>query len=137
MPNIEVRFDCNVAAAHGESHLESIEVANSQTGKTETLPARSLFIFIGATPRTDWLPDAVARDDRGFVLAGADLTCNGRVRPEWPLKREAYALETSLPGVFVAGDVRMGSVKRIASAAGEGAAAIHFIYRYLRAGSGA
>ncbi len=135
--NIVVRTGCTVVAVEGDDHLEDLTIQDVRTGRTERVPAQGLFIFIGATPRTDWLPDGIARDDRGFVLAGADLTCNGRGRGEWPLAREPYALETSMPGVFVAGDVRKGSVKRMASAAGEGATAIHFIYRYCRPGSGA
>jgi thioredoxin reductase (NADPH) len=135
--NIVVRTGCTVVAVEGDDHLEGLTIQDVRRGRTEEVRAQGLFIFIGATPRTDWLPDGVARDDRGFVLAGADLTCNGRGRGEWPLAREPYALETSLPGVFVAGDVRKGSVKRMASAAGEGATSIHFIHRYLRPGSGA
>jgi thioredoxin reductase (NADPH) len=135
--NIVVRTGCTVVAVEGDDHLEGLTIGDVRTGRTEQVRAQGLFIFIGATPRTDWLPDDVARDDRGFVLAGADLTCNGRGGGVWPLTREPYPLETSLPGVFVAGDVRRGSVKRMASAAGEGSAAIQFIYRYLRARSGA
>jgi thioredoxin reductase (NADPH) len=130
-PNIEVWFGCTVAAAHGESHLESIEVASSRTGKTETVPARSLFILIGAAPRTGWLEGVVERDQHGFILAGPDLPRDGARPKGWPLDRDPFLLETSVPGVFVAGDVRQGSVKRVASGVGEGAIAVSFIHQYL------
>ena len=91
-----------------------------------------MFVFIGARPQTDWLPDSVARDARGFVRAGAELLME-EVRPRWRLDRDPYLLETSLPGVFVAGDVRSESMKRVASAVGEGSMAVHFVHEYLAA----
>ncbi len=134
-PGIEVRFGAQVAEAHGGESLEAltIEVAG---GKRETLPANSLFILIGAMPRTGWLEGVVARDERGFILSGPDLMENGdggaRRRPRgWPLDRDPFLLETSVPGVFVAGDVRHGSVKRVASGVGEGAIAVSFVHQYL------
>jgi thioredoxin reductase (NADPH) len=130
-PNIEVWYHTNVVEAHGEEHLESIDVKNSETGEAQSHPARSLFIFIGAQPRTDWLADVVERDDHGFIPAGPDLMRDGK-RPEgWNLDRDPFLLETSVPGVFVAGDVRRGSVKRVASGVGEGSISISFIHQYL------
>ncbi len=94
-------------------------------------PARSLFIFIGAQPRTDWLEGVVERDDRGFILTGPDLMRDGKRPPGWTLDRDPFLLETSVPGIFVAGDVRHGSVKRVASGVGEGSIAVSFIHQYL------
>jgi thioredoxin reductase (NADPH) len=131
MPNIEVWFHSSIAAAHGGDHLESLEIANSETGKTETVPARSLFIFIGAAPRTQWLEGVVERDDHGFLLAGPDLIREGKRPKGWNLDRDPFLLETSVPGIFVAGDVRHGSVKRVASGVGEGSIAISFVHQYL------
>ena len=130
-PNIEVWYHSNVAEAHGEEHLESIDVKNSETGEVTSHPARSLFIFIGAQPRTDWLADVVERDDHGFIPAGPDLMHDGQRPKGWNLDRDPYLLETSVPGVFVAGDVRRGSVKRVASGVGEGSISISFIHQYL------
>jgi thioredoxin reductase (NADPH) len=96
------------------------------------VPADTLFVFIGAAPRTEWLAEAVARDGGGFILCGPEGVRGKRVRTGWPLEREPYEMETCTPGVFVAGDVRRGSVKRIASAVGEGARAVQSIHRYLR-----
>lgn len=95
------------------------------------LPASSLFVFIGAAPRTEWLPVGILRDDKGFLLAGPDLRVDGKIAPEWKENREPYLLESSVPGVFVAGDVRHGSVKRVASAVGEGSIAVQFVHQYL------
>ena len=89
---------------------------------------------VGATPRTEWLQGTVARDEQGFIFSGIDLRCEPRLRPNWPLDREPYPLETSAPGVFVAGDVRKGSVKRLAAAVGEGAMAVQFIHKYCKGG---
>lgn len=103
-----------------------------RTGETEQVAADTLFVFIGAAPRTDWLAEAVVRDGDGFILCGPEGVQGTRVRTGWPLEREPYEMETCTPGVFVAGDVRRGSVKRIASAVGEGARAVQSIHRYLR-----
>ena len=131
MPNITVRTHCSVVEVHGEASLEKIVVADAQTGTQETLSATSLFIFIGAMPQTDWLGGIVERDRQGFILAGTDLL-RERQRPKgWTLERDPFLLEASLPGIFVAGDVRYGSVKRVASGVGEGAIAVQFIHRYL------
>jgi thioredoxin reductase (NADPH) len=91
----------------------------------------SLFIFIGAAPRTEWLPERVLRDEHGFVLAGPDLKRNGKLPEKWPEERDPYLLETGVPGLFVAGDVRYGSVKRVASSVGEGSIAVQFMHQYL------
>ncbi|HEU4643642.1 MAG TPA: FAD-dependent oxidoreductase [Gemmatimonadaceae bacterium] len=136
--NISVLTGHTVVAAGGEGHLEWIEIQNVATRETVVVPADGLFVFIGATPRTDWLPPSVVRDAQGFILAGIDLCRDGTLHAAWPLSREPYELETTTPGVFVAGDVRSGSVKRIASAVGEGAMAVHLIHRYRgRARNGA
>jgi thioredoxin reductase (NADPH) len=129
--NIEVRLRSSVVEARGEHHLEEIDIKNAETGEVETVPARSLFIFIGAQPRTDWLEGVVERDDRGFILSGPDLMHDGKRPASWPLDRDPYLLETSVPGIFVAGDVRHGSVKRVASGVGEGSISISFIHQYL------
>ena len=134
-PNIVVRTQHTVVGAQGKGRLETLIIQDLRSGRTEQLPAEGLFIFIGASPRTEWLSDVVARDSEGFVLSGRDLTCDGRPRPGWPLKREPYRLETSTPGVFVAGDVRKGSVKRLACAVGEGAMAVGHIHHYIRRNS--
>jgi thioredoxin reductase (NADPH) len=129
--NIEVRTCTEVVGGSGGDHLESLTLRHNKTDESETVPASWLFVFIGAAPRTDWLDGAVARDQRGFVLAGPDLVVDGRRPAGWDLDRDPYHLETSLPGVFVAGDVRAESVKRVASAVGEGAMAVTLVHRYL------
>ena len=127
--NITVRTCSEVAEAHGDGHLEQIAIRDLNTGKTEIVDAGQLFIFIGAAPRTAWLDGVIARDDHGFVLAGPDLV--EKDQEDWPLDRPPYHLETSIPGVFAAGDVRAESAKRVASAVGEGAMAVMFVHRYL------
>ncbi len=128
-PNIEVRTFSSVVEVHGETSLQAVTLADAQTGAQETLPASALFIFIGAMPRTDWLEGLVERDPNGFILAGGDLAREGR--PLRGFDRDPHLLETSVPGIFVAGDVRSGSVKRVASGVGEGSIAIQFVHRYL------
>jgi len=130
-PTIQVRTCCQVVEAHGAHHLERLTIADTNTGVTETVPASSLFIFIGAMPNTHWLEGVVARDEHGFLLAGHDLMREGKRPKGWSLDRDPYLLETSMPGVFVAGDVRYGSVKRVASGVGEGSIAVQFIHQYL------
>ncbi|MGH9512091.1 MAG: FAD-dependent oxidoreductase [Terriglobales bacterium] len=130
-PNIEIWPHGSVAEAHGESHLEEISVLCSDTGKIERVPATSMFIFIGALPRTDWLADVVERDERGFVLTGPDLIRDGQHPKGWTLDRDPFLLETNVPGLFAVGDVRHGSVKRVASGVGEGSVAVQFIHQYL------
>jgi thioredoxin reductase (NADPH) len=131
MPNISVRTRTEITAADGTKHLERLTLCDSKTGVTETVDAQWLFVFIGAAPRTDWLDGVVQRDERGFVLAGPDLVAAGERPRGWPLDRPPYHLETSVPGVFVAGDVRAESAKRVASAVGEGAMAVMLVHRYL------
>jgi thioredoxin reductase/ActR/RegA family two-component response regulator len=131
VPNISVRTCCTVAGAQGDGHLESVTVRDAQTGERETLPASHLFVFIGGAPRTGWLDGAVLRDEHGFIPTGPALLSEGRRPPGWGPDRDPYFLETSLPGVFVAGDARAESVKRVASAVGEGAMAVTLVHRYL------
>jgi thioredoxin reductase (NADPH) len=129
--NIEVRTCTEVVGGSGEDHLEALTLRNNATGESETVPASWLFVFIGAVPRTDWLDGCLDRDGRGFVLTGPDLVVDGRRPLGWSLDRDPYHLEASVPGVFVAGDVRAESVKRVASAVGEGAMAVTLVHRYL------
>jgi len=129
--NVTVRLRTEVAEVHGAGRLESLTIRDRATEATERLPAAALFILIGAEPHTDWLAGAVERDDRGFLLTGRDLLRNGRPPSGWPLDRPPLLLETSLTGVFAAGDIRHGSVKRVASAVGEGATAIQLVHSYL------
>jgi len=131
IPAISVRTCTEVAAAHGSDHLERLTLRDSKTAATETVDAQWLFVFIGAAPRTGWLDGVVVRDDRGFVVAGPDLSVDGQRPRGWTLDRAPYHLETSVPGVFVAGDVRAESAKRVASAVGEGAMAVMLVHRYL------
>ena len=128
-PAIEVRLGCEVAAAQGEEHLESLTLRDRATGATEEVATTWLVIFIGAMPRTDWLGDDIVRDDHGFVVTGQDLLAGAR--PAWSQDRPPYALETSVPGVFAAGDVRLDSMKRVASAVGEGGMAVYLVHRFL------
>jgi thioredoxin reductase (NADPH) len=130
-PNIQLWTHANVAEAHGETHLEEISVLCSDTNKIERVPATSMFIFIGALPRTDWLGNLVERDDRGFILTGPDLMWEGKRPRSWALERDPFLLETNIPGLFAVGDVRHGSVKRVASGVGEGSVAVQFIHQYL------
>jgi thioredoxin reductase (NADPH) len=129
--NIEVRTRAEVARAEGAESLEAIVVRDRDSGDEERLPVAGMFIFIGAAPRTEWLDGVVARDERGFIFSGPDLLVDGRPPRGWPLERQPFMLETSAPGIFVAGDVRHRSVKRVASAVGEGAMAVQEIHGYL------
>jgi thioredoxin reductase (NADPH) len=130
-PNIEVWTRTSVVAVHGESRLTGITVQCSPSGDTKELPASSLFIFIGAQPRTQWLGSLIDRDDHGFILSGPDLIRDGKRPQSWTLDRDPSLLETSVPGVFAVGDVRHGSVKRVASGVGEGAVVVQFMHQYL------
>ena len=129
--NIEVWPGTEIAEMHGEDHLEAISVRCARTSTLDRYPARSLFIYIGALPKTDWLGSFVCRDERGFILSGPDLLRNGKRPANWSLERDPNLLETSVPGVFVVGDVRHGSVKRVASGVGEGAVAVQLVHQYL------
>jgi thioredoxin reductase (NADPH) len=126
-PNIVVETQTEVTAVAGDGHLECLTLKTSRG--EEARAASSLFIFIGAAPKTDWLPNDLACDSKGFILAGPEL--KAKAAKSWSLDREPYLLETSVPGVFVAGDVRYNSVKRCASAVGEGSIAIQFVHQYL------
>ena len=130
MENIEVRLRTEVMAARGGDHLETLKLADRAAGTEEEVPTSWLFVFIGASPRTDWLGNEVARDKNGFVITGQDLVSSEQAS-EWPLSRAPFALETSVPGVFAAGDVRLDSMKRVASAVGEGAMSVYLVHRYL------
>jgi thioredoxin reductase (NADPH) len=127
--NIEVLLGSSVLAAHGDGHLDAITLCQAGVPPRE-VPTSWLFVYIGATPRTDWLGSSVARDPRGFILTGPDLLHESSTTP-WPLARTPFALETSVPGVFAAGDVRLDSMKRVASAVGEGAMSVYLVHRYL------
>jgi len=130
-PKIELWAHASVAEVHGDKHLEEISVLCSDTNKIERVPADAMFIFIGALPRTDWLADVVERDDHGFILTGPDLLWDGARPKGWTLDRDPFLLETNVPGLFAVGDVRHGSVKRVASGVGEGSVAVQFIHQYL------
>jgi thioredoxin reductase (NADPH) len=128
-PNIEVMFESEVEAVHGDTSLQAIDVRSSATTETAQLESGGLFIFIGADAETAWLPPEIALDPRGFVLTGADV----RAAERWQLDRDPHLLETSVPGIFACGDVRLGPVKRVAAAVGEGSMAIAFVHQYLKA----
>ncbi len=130
-PNIVVRTRTSVVEALGEDHLEELTLHDAATGEDHKVNTQWMFVFIGAVPSTGWLDDAVIRDDHGFVVTGPDLLVDGEQPQWWPLERPPYHLETSVPGIFVAGDVRSDSVKRVASAVGEGAMAVMLVHRYL------
>jgi thioredoxin reductase (NADPH) len=130
--NIEVLLNTSVAAAEGRDHLEKLTTENATTGETKTVLAHSLFVFIGAAPKTEWLDGLVERDGRGFILSGADLMHDGQRPKGWRPERDPFLLETNVPGIFVAGDVRYGSVKRCASAVGEGSIAVQFVHQYMK-----
>ncbi|MBA2561016.1 MAG: FAD-dependent oxidoreductase [Propionibacteriales bacterium] len=129
-PNIEVRYRSEVVVCRGDGHLEALVLADRDSGAQEEVRSSWLFVFIGASPRTEWLGPNVVRDDKGFVVTGQDLLGPGYAQC-WPLPRAPFVLETSVPGVFAAGDVRLDSMKRVASAVGEGAMSIYLVHRYL------
>jgi thioredoxin reductase (NADPH) len=129
--NISVKTRTEVVGADGDDHLEQLWLVDRATGREDKVDTSWLFVLIGAAPGTEWLGDTVRRDDRGFILSGPDVMVDGKPPPGWDMERQPYFLETSVPGVFVAGDVRSQSVKRVASAVGEGAMAVTLIHRYL------
>jgi thioredoxin reductase (NADPH) len=131
LANVRVRTNSEVVEASGGDHLERLRIADRHAGTEEEIETSWLFVFIGAAPGTDWLGKEILRDDNGFVLTGPDLVVDGQLPAGWPLERQPYFLETSVPGVFAAGDVRGQSVKRVASAVGEGAMAVTLVHRYL------
>ena len=130
-PNVTVCTNAEVTAAEGSGHLERLMLRHNGTGETECVSAAGLFIFIGAQPRTGWLEGVVARDSFGFLPTGRDLSPEGGHPKGWPLERDPFLLETSVPGIFAAGDVRKGSMKRVASGVGEGSMAVSFVHQYL------
>src|SRR5215470_2302803 len=130
-PNIHVEYNSRVTEAFGSDRLEALSVICSTSGETQKVPAASLFIFIGAAPLTDWLAGVVERDEKGFILTGRDLMADNKLPRSWPLEREPWLLEASVPGIFIAGDVRYRSIKRVASGVGEGANAVQFVHQYL------
>jgi thioredoxin reductase (NADPH) len=130
-PNIQVEFHSQVVEACGDGRLEGISILCSSSGVADKVPANSLFIFIGAMPNTNWLEGLVMRDEKGFILSGSDLMKDGKPPKGWQLDRPPGLLETNVPGIFVVGDVRKGSVKRVASGVGEGSIAIQFVHQYL------
>jgi thioredoxin reductase (NADPH) len=130
-PNIDVWPQTVVTEVHGDTRLDAITIKRGSSGQPENIPASSLFIFIGAQPRTEWLGDLIQRDERGFILSGPDLLRDGKRPDSWSLDRDPGLLETNIPGIFVVGDVRHGSVKRVASGVGEGAVVVQFMHQYL------
>jgi thioredoxin reductase (NADPH) len=124
--NIEVRFNSEITGGAGDGALEAVEVRDCRSGGVETVPAAALFLMIGAQPHTEWLPETISRDERGYLLTGSDLP-----EGEWPLERSRLMLETSMPGVFAVGDARHGSTKRVASAVGEGSVVIEQVHQLL------
>jgi thioredoxin reductase (NADPH) len=127
-PNIEILLNAEVVRMSGDQHLRAVEIVDNETGERRTLKTPALFSFIGAAPRTDWLPTEIEKDARNFIRTGAAVAQS----PHWTLPRQPFLLETSRPGVFAAGDVRSDSVKRVASAVGEGAMAVMFVHEYLK-----
>lgn len=136
-PNVTVRLGVEVVDGEGDGHLEAVTLRHRAGGELERLPTSALFVHIGAEPGTEWLQGSVARDRPGYVLTGADLLRGGSPGSGWPLSRPPLMFETSLPGVFAAGDIRHGSVKRVASAVGEGATAVQLVHQYLAEQKGA
>jgi thioredoxin reductase (NADPH) len=132
--NIRVRLATEVTGGHGQCSLETLTLRDRGSGAIDAVPAAGLFVMIGAEPRTGWLPDSIGRDDEGFILTGRNLQRAGKLPADWPYGRPPLLLETSIPGVFAAGDVRHRSIKRVASAVGEGATAIQLVHEYLSAG---
>jgi thioredoxin reductase (NADPH) len=131
IPNIDVRLRSEITAMHGSSNLEAITLSDRTTNTSEQLPAAAVFVFTGAAPCTDWLAMSVQRDAQGFILAGPDLLEHGQMPTGWDVERAPFLLESSLPGVFAVGDLRAGSVKRVASAVGEGSIAVQFVHQHL------
>lgn len=127
-PNIEVLLNTTIGRMTGDTHLREVEIVNNKTGEVRTIQTPALFSFIGAAPRTDWLPEDIERDEKNFIRTGPDVAHS----PRWTARRHPFMLETSHPGVFASGDVRSGSVKRVASAVGEGSMAIMFVHEYLK-----
>jgi thioredoxin reductase (NADPH) len=132
IPNLEILLNTDLIAVHGAERLEEVVVRNTDTGLEQTLHGAGMFVFIGVVPRSEFVADLVRRDPKGYVLTGPDLKVNGAMPKEWPLDREPYILETSVPGIFAAGDIRLGTSHRVAPATGEGGVAVSVIREYLK-----
>jgi len=131
--NIRVQAEHRIMRVEGGDHVERVVIENRRSGEIRTEPAAAVFVFIGADASTAWLPDALIRDERGYVCTGRDVTdLVARHNGHWPLERDPFLLETSVPGIFAAGDVRHGSIKRVAAGVGEGSMAIAFVHQYLQ-----
>jgi thioredoxin reductase (NADPH) len=130
--NIDVQLGSEVVAVHGNEQLEAITIGQCESGETRQVPTSAIFVFIGALPHTKMLGDLVELSSAGFILTGPDLLANGRHIEGWKLKRDPFLMETSVPGIFAAGDVRHGVIRRVASAVGQGSAAISFVHEYLK-----
>ena len=134
-PNIEVLPNSQVAALHGDNRLHAVTLRNLKTGEERAVETNSLFLCLGGVPNTQWAAEVgIVRDEEGYLVTGPDLGRGDTLPSNWSLNREPYYLETSMPGVFAAGDVRHSSIKRLASAVGEGAMVVAFVHRYLAAG---
>jgi thioredoxin reductase (NADPH) len=131
-PNIEIRLNTDLMEAHGTDKLEAVTVKNTATGVVEKLPAAAMFVFIGVKPQSDLVKALVTRDEKGYVLTGPDLIVDGKRPPAWPLDRDPFMFETSVPGLFAAGDVRFGTIHRVVSATSEGGAAVQMVRQYLK-----
>jgi thioredoxin reductase (NADPH) len=129
--NISVLLDTQVASVTGAERLETVTIRNGKSGETETVPADAIFVFIGAVPHTELVKDVVELDEMGFVLTGPDLSRDGRRPKNWKLGRDPFVMETSVSGIFAAGDARHGVVRRVASAVGQGAVAVSLVHKYL------
>jgi thioredoxin reductase (NADPH) len=129
-PNVAVRHNTEVVDGAGDGPLESITLADRTNDTLEEVSAAALFIMIGGEPHTEWLPDEIERDEQGYLVTGRDL--RGRAEAHWDRDRQPLPLETSMPGVFAAGDVRQGSIKRVASGVGDGATVVRLVHEYLR-----
>lgn len=132
IPNLEIRLNTDMVGVHGSDRLEDVVVRNNVTGEQETIPGAAMFVFIGVVPRSEFVGDLVKRDAKGYILTGPDLKVSGVMPKDWPLQREPYLLETSVPGIFAAGDVRLGTSHRVAPATGEGGVAVSVIREYLK-----
>jgi thioredoxin reductase (NADPH) len=126
-PNIEVHRNTEVTGLHGDKSLAAVNLTNNKTHETKTIGCPAVFVFIGAVPHTTWVPHTIRLDDKGFVETGQQVAESGA----WSLQRQPFMLETSVPGIFAAGDVRLGSIKRVASAVGEGSMAVQFVHQFL------
>jgi thioredoxin reductase (NADPH) len=131
-PNITVRTRCSIVEAIGTERLESLAIQDLDTGQVETHPAAALFVFIGASPHSEFVADVVERNDAGFILTGPDLFRDGNRPKGWRLSRDPYLLETSVPGIFAVGDIRQDTIRRVASAVGQGSTAVSFVHQYLK-----